>query len=125
CDVAHRNDDRDSFGARLHERLADALGREHRSSWAVDPDDERFDALAEPLVDLFGDRVAARGTRRGTSIDDRSSDRDDPDGTARISVDLVGDVGGEPDAAVAAGSITLAAELRQPRLEVRAFADLV
>ena len=69
-DAAHRDDDRDVLRLGLEQRLADALGREHRSARAVDADDQRLDALVEPVLDLLGDRVAAGGPGRGLAVDD-------------------------------------------------------
>ena len=95
-DAAHRNDNRDLSRLGLEQRLADPLRCEHRAARAVDPDDQRLDALvADSVFDFFGDRVAARRSGARLAVDDHAGDGDDADRPGRFLVDDIGDIGGE------------------------------
>ena len=108
-------------------RLADPFGCDDRSAAAVDANDKCFELLvAKTVLDRLGDAVAGGGPDRRFAVDDLPATVTTPIGPRGSHVDRVGDVGFQLDPVVAAAfAVVLAAEVRKPRLERPAVAELV
>ena len=124
-DIAHRHDHRDVLGLGRDQRLADAFRRHDRAAGAVDPHDQRLDAVIDRACDFVGDGVAAGNPGTRLAIDDGPCNGDDADRTsAGAGADIANECG-QGDAPERVVARPFAAERGEPLLERLALADLV